>query len=105
MFLDTEARPAGEPAKVGTLKLSEAMRIGARLRPQQFCSPRVQSIGSCALAAASEAVTGSIEHYCERWARRVYGISEEISNEIWHRNDNLKMPREEIADWLESQGY
>src|ERR1700741_3225132 len=46
-----------EQPQVGTLKLSEAMRIGARLRPQ--CSGYLFNNGaSCALGAAYEAVYG-----------------------------------------------
>src|SRR5258706_4854134 len=53
-FIDTQARPAGEvQQKVWKLRLSEAIRIGARIRPQ--CSGWAFEHGkSCAWGAAWE---------------------------------------------------
>ena len=53
MFIDTQVRPQGEQQQVGKLKLSEAIRIGARIRPQ--CRYDAFRNGkSCAWGAAWE---------------------------------------------------
>lgn len=89
--------------KVGTLKLSAAMRIGAKLRPQTF-GALSDDIGTCAMGAANEGRHGS---YCydgspyATWPR----LTPQILDEVIHRNNELRQPREQIADWLESKGY
>jgi hypothetical protein len=106
-FIDTEQRFAGEmQQKVGRMRLSEAIRIGARIRPQ--CS---QVYGdeyagtSCAIGAAWEAVTGQ-----NPWEVEPLKLDEilgrtraGIRSEIFSRNDSGES-RESIADWLEAQG-
>ena len=110
MFIDTQVRPQGEvldavaPSK---MKLSAAIRIGARLRPQ--CRRRFYAHGgSCAIGAAYEAL--GITRYAtdvDAWNRLLYltGLHDgEIPHwEITSRNDRGES-RESIADWLEAQG-
>lgn len=111
MFVET--KEAGEvqqaPAKV--LKLSEAMRIGAGIRPQTKCD-LFNEHGSCALGAAYEGATGS---RCYPWQYSLVtnafpslgdpsGKLNRLGREIFRRNDDGDT-RETIADWLESQGY
>lgn len=110
------------------MKLSEAIREGAKKRPQTFDSffswdydtdegDRV-CIGSCALGAAYEACVGSVSNYFPE-----QGVFDAISacvgidldqpigpanmalwREITGRNDEDRHTREEIADWLEAEG-
>jgi|SRR6185436_2646324 len=113
MFVEEKSVGEQQPVKVGTLKFSEAIRIGARIRPQ--CTGRMFARGrSCALGAAYEAVFGPppenawdpsdkahwtlgpcLSKLSERFGQSVY--------EVWSKNDH-GWTREEIADWLESQG-
>lgn len=89
------------------LKLSEAIRIGAQIRPQ--CKGRAfRDGGSCAMGAAYEAMTGNV------WPEddfgnfplimHDFGAPTSIVMRVTNMNDN-GMTREQIADWLESQGY
>jgi hypothetical protein len=104
MFIDTRERPAGEvQQKVGRLKLSEAIRIGARIRPRCrgafFDGER-----SCAFGAAYEGAMGhpikgtTYGPIFELWPEIL-----PIAIQITTRNDSGES-RESIADWLESQG-
>src|SRR5258706_314082 len=99
-FVDTELRPAGEvQQKVGRPRLSEAIRMGAKLRPQCFNSFWMDG-GSCAMGAAYEAVgvpygadvgDSGAKHFTYFWGRGAVA-------DIFHRNDGLHQSREEIAD-------
>ena len=112
MFVEHKEQGEAQPAKVGTLKLSEAMRIGAGIRPQGFGGVLAQlSRGtSCALHAAYEAIEGhphpkisGASEMLEKWACGfACGV---IVEEVMDKNDSEKLTREQIADWLESQGY
>lgn len=110
--------------KRAIMKLSEAIREGAKMRPQAraawFTHPPYE-IQSCALAAALEgcgAVTLDTELSAielgwlaiELWPE----LAEEITNVFPHRqrirmiqhwNDYQFMSREQIADILEREGY
>jgi hypothetical protein len=115
MFVKPEERDSlrwesGESVK--PLKLSAAMRIGAKLRPQGF----VDLFGdgkSCALGAAYEGATGKT---CEPWGYGKVceqfpalgtpdGFLSDLGTAVYRMNDQHEMTREQIADWLESQGY
>lgn len=97
--------------QVGTLKLSQAIRIGAKLRPQ--CSrtyfawaDRPLAVGSCALGAAWEgAGYGGPTHapFGYQDVCKAFGITEPLAQSIAIRNDRGDT-REQIANWLESQG-
>lgn len=94
-----------EQQQVGKLKLSAAIRIGAKIRPQAFgmyCSEG----RTCALGAALEAInrdpkplngSGLIA------ATEPLGISLELASQVSRRNDS-GWTREAIADWLEAKG-
>lgn len=103
------------PAKI--LKLSEAMRIGARLRPQGFVEYFTGG-GSCAIGAAYEAVTGRTDYNSDdapevsevfpQLAQPFPGSDykdDTLEDAIWEKNDIDYWSREKIADWLESHGY
>lgn len=97
-------------APVKVLKLSEAIRIGAKLRPQ--CVGYLFKGGaSCALGAAYEALGGKpVEAdstnpeynriYDDLYGR--YGV--DVCSIAYDRNDH-GASREAVADYLESQGY
>lgn len=102
----TELRPAGEvQQKVGRLKLSEAIRRGAALRPQ--CRTVFWSDGgSCAMGAAFEAIGipyGSSQDFTEVFIRNFPSAFREALPDIFVRNDSGES-RESIAAWLESKG-
>src|SRR5882762_300527 len=115
MFVET--KEAGEvaeaPAKIA--KISEAIRIGARLRPQ--CTGQMFLHGkSCALGAAYEALYGYpgldvvqmntvIEGSCAlNWLPKGFPTMAKYDSAIFMKNDSGET-REQIADWLEALGY
>lgn len=93
--------------KVGVLKLSEAIRIGAKLRPQGFgCA--FKDGKSCAWGAAWEGIGHPYDiaiSYVD-----ILGSSDEWSlanfevHSVALLND-CNTSREEIADMLEAKGY
>lgn len=106
-----EHKESGEvpqaPAKV--LKLSEAIRKGARIRPQ--CKGNFFLGGSsCAMGAAYEAATDRTEVDAGTMFRVLPFLMDgptrlsDLATEIGKRNDSGDT-REQIADWLEAQGY
>ena len=108
MFVEHKEAVEITPAKV--LKLSEAIRIGAKIRPK--CTGTFFREGrSCALGAAMEAL--GIASTDQQWmvyetvAPRL-GIPIHLAHAIGARNDGWNgraHTREQIADWLEGQGY
>lgn len=115
MFVDTQVRPQGEQVDVvapSKMKLSEAIRIGARLRPQ--CRGRLyRDDGSCAIGAAFEGAgwKPEVEKYEAKegaspwhWLEERFGADHSIIDRIWRKNDLWGESRESIADWLEAQG-
>ena len=89
------------------MKLSEAIRAGAKLRPQAFFM-MFDGVGSCALGAAYEAVTGKVldDFFVVSWS--LLGLSPGVlDHNLWkaitEMNDKKRMTREEIADWVEEQ--
>ena len=98
--------------QVRPMRLSEAIRLGARLRPQLTSGLWQENGMSCAIGAAYEADTGIFSEdlilpaswmvlhrpaFCEY--ENKYGIS------IMKDNDKKKIPREAIADRLEAIGF
>ncbi len=90
------------------LKLSQAIRIGAKMRPQ--CTKAYfKDGGSCAIGAAYEGMTGRSGGY-----REIGDLLPELVDDDYQltllgeliagRNDQGTQSREEIADWLEAQG-
>ena len=88
------------------MKLSEAIRAGAKLRPQGFGHTHRDG-KSCAVGAAYEAMTGKTD-----WPRdkTIYEYVADASGvplhvvryKIAEMNDSRKT-REEIADWVERE--
>lgn len=111
MFIDTSVRPQGEADAVtpSRMKLSTAIRIGAKIRPQ--CQGRYfKEGGSCALGAAFEGLGGkpfdgdpswqTKQASAELLLKKIYGNN---VGGLWLKNDEGES-RESIADWLEAQG-
>lgn len=97
-----------EEQGVGKLKLSAAIRIGAQMTTQ--CSRVYVDMqgGACAIGAAYVAEKG---YYPASWNpddfidwRRTKGLPQSLLMEVYQRNDRGES-REQIADWLEAQGY
>lgn len=97
-------------------KLSQAIRLGATFRPQctngAFEYKDGKTVGSCALGAAYEAVFGihyKLEPHRDITFAPLFERFPEVPNhlvpEIARRNDWMGHTREQIADWLEAQGY
>jgi hypothetical protein len=105
-----------------TMKLSEAIRLGAMLKPQRFGGLYVDS-GTCALGAAMDAIGAlpkkqSVICSDAEWepALRLWGglldrrvahpvnASPEdlVCHVITNLNDSHKWTREQIADWVET---
>jgi hypothetical protein len=101
------------------MKLSEAIREGAKLRPQAFGSYFNKNGRSCALGAAYEACTGEKNIDLSNptfWnaypelleMQRVDSPYESFSylkSAILYLNDRAKWTREQIADFVEQQGF
>lgn len=128
MFVDEKAAGEAQTAEQAnrTLKLSEAIRIGAKIRGQCKTFPFNQD-RSCALGAAYEAVYGAPDgadgtlHMSDVSAPILAAFpflnspsvlmrdgpmkSDRLMDDVWRLNDQLGKSREQIADWLEAQGY
>jgi hypothetical protein len=98
--------------QVGRIKLSEAIRIGAKMRPK-CTSSFFSDDGSCALGAAVEAI--GMKSWAESFFSRsncwpyaqtatMFGVTHNIIDRVWQRSDDGQT-REQCADWLESIGY
>ena len=94
-----------------TLKLSDAIRIGAKLRPQ--CHGGFsRDGGTCALGAAAEALGFDFRDWGLR-GPSMYEVLERLPalrsarlrGKISQWNDYEKLTREQIADRLEAMGY
>lgn len=88
--------------QVGTLKLSDAIRIGARMGGQcfgeTFADDRSCALGAGILGAglSRNIKSGPLLDY--------FSVPFAVVCEITRRNDSGQT-REQIADWLESIGY
>lgn len=113
MFLEEKKQGEVTEAPARTMKLSQAIRIGARLRPQ--CRRYFFADGgSCAWGAAYEAVTGRItghdfprvfiEDIVKFFPQFAESRMAELRSIIADMNDHGES-REQIADWLEAQGF
>lgn len=94
-----------EQGQVGKMKLSAAIRLGAKLRPQGFGGgfARDGTGTSCALQAGAEAVTGRLIPGVMGCSEAL-GIDDSMAFKIYIMNDVKYMSREQIADELERQG-
>lgn len=96
----SEVSKLDAPAKV--LKLSEAIRIGAKKRPQCF-GILYQAGATCALGAAAEALGWDLDMHINVRDTFLRDVPDDIWNEVGSRNDSGQR-REIIAHWLESKG-
>ena len=93
------------------LKLSEAIREGAKLRPQGFDAFfQTKDDGvrcSCALGAAFEAMTGMDDYWAgDHTLRELFPtVPVDVFTNITAMNDASLLSREEIADQVEAWGY
>ncbi len=99
------------------MRLSEAIRLGAMLRPQAFHG-LFKDGGSCALGAALDAMGITDEEAFQRRLSLFEGASQirvmvppccrclvdlhEVDAVIVHLNDTHQWTREQIADWVET---
>lgn len=96
------------------MKLSQAIREGAKIRAQAYSSFFVDG-RSCAIGAALEGAGGEYDEHnaveplhhrfpnviaCDKNGYRYT----ELGSQIYKMNDS-GATREQIADWLEAQGY
>ena len=108
MFVEEKAKGEVPDFKLGTIRLSTAIRIGSKLRPQ--CTGRLFRGGaSCALGAAAEALGMPYQEGADfnPVPNHIWDVFRAVPKmeEIYARNDSGKYTREQIADWLESEGY
>ncbi len=102
-----------EQPQVGTLKLSAAIRIGASrtawAQNGYYCSKQ----GATCVYGAAAVGMGAVTHEdIHAMASRLHtggpatmAFIREFGNDIAEVNDRGTMTREQIADWLEAQGY
>lgn len=100
------------------MTLSEAIRLGAMLKPQGFRSMAsyASSHATCALGAAADALglaCGTALDLRYPWlSKRIEGCDvggthrcreiETLLETVWHLNDQHRWTREQIADWVET---
>jgi hypothetical protein len=103
------------------MKLSEAIRQGAKLRPQGFNNSFKEIEGvihSCAWGAAHEAITGNadVSQGAIMWKTHANIVTTSVINPVTKKprilslvitdlNDAHKWSREQIADWLKEIGF
>ncbi len=90
------------------MKLSEAIRLGATLRPQGFGAFNTDE-GTCAIGAAFNAIGKDAEiEQVEEWNDLILHRFEcpvcdrRAHSTIVHLNDFHRWTREQIASWVES---
>ncbi len=117
MFVDEKQQGEAKPVQVGMLKLSQAIRIGARMGKQIRCKPYIVGTNSCALGSAMLALgmndatykghygTTGLEKLHPQAFEALNAFSRKVGFPIQHANDYQGWTREQVADWLESQGY
>ena len=94
-----------------TMLLSDAIRLGAMLKPQGFGAETSDPKGveTCAMGAAAEAAGVPHEYCYEHWGK--LGYPTPLIESVWMRNDGISgdrspsnsryWTREEIADCVE----
>lgn len=117
MFVEHKEALEVTEAPAKTMKLSYAIRLGALKRPQCY-GLLFDGRGTCALGAAFDAhghnlndvmdssprVFNLLVASLEPALRSTGGGTSELWGEIGSLNDTGST-REQIADWLEAQGY
>lgn len=96
------------------MKLSEAIRLGAMLKPQGFgVGAFYSSVATCAMGAALDALGAHSDDWATEMCARYQVLSiegscpecdkfERVISRIWHLNDTHRWTREQIADWVET---
>lgn len=94
------------------LRLSEAIRRGAMLKPQAFGVTESEGGGTCALGGALEAIGITGRRYSaasEYWPIAGAVVANPVRDDyhllfgvIRELNDSHKWTREQIADWVET---
>ena len=100
MLIDEQTYAPGQTGQ-RKLKPSEAIRIGAALRPQCMNNYFMDG-GSCALGAYWEGA-GMAGDPPQCPIDGFLDLPGKLANEVWRKNDS-GWTREQIADWLEAQG-
>ena len=96
-----------------TMRLSEAISLGAMLHPQAFEMLRSPDGQTCALGAALDAVGGPQSSYLDLYCHwpdmlhlvvthPVLGVRTFLEDAIAGLNDRHRWTREAIADWVET---
>jgi hypothetical protein len=107
---------------VTPMKLSEALRLGSMVTEQGFYTFEAADGSRCALGTIEYAQPGTINPDTDFTQKPLgphigplcpvgcdnpsYGMARAwgLAGQIIHLNDHHEMPRNEIADWLESVG-
>ena len=108
MFVEHKELGEVTEAPAKTLKLSEAIRIGAAMRPE-CVGCWSDGNGTCALGAAAEAVGvpyWQLKDHQNWWEklRVATGVKSDILFQTFAKHDELR-DRWQVADWLEAHGY
>lgn len=94
------------------MKLSEAIRLGAMMKPQAF-EDYLDEGNTCAMGAALDAIGQLDSDHCDSEyfplvdvavtrcpICRLRTAAGNVSSTIFHLNDDHKWTRERIADWV-----
>lgn len=98
---------------IGQLRLAAAIRIGASMTPPATMNYFDDECRTCAVGAAFVGHLGRVDRkaYFSTpgdfmfHVAGIFGVSTELISDVSHRYENGSMSREQIADWLEAQGY
>lgn len=117
MFLEHKEHGEAVPVKVGTLKLSEAIRIGIGMsRPtkdigiEAWVTNKNGECFACVIGAAYLGIGGGSEDFghistlSTRWLSEKFGVSRDDAQDVHLGYEWRGQTREEIAGWLESKG-
>lgn len=112
MFVEEKTQGEPQPTKEETLKLSAAMKIGIARTEWMGKGPYISMDGryACAWGAAAIGYGGDRDTACglhgsSAFERAETAFLQSHGVTIVSANDERRMTREQIADWLESQGY
>lgn len=110
MFLETEKRPQGEPAKVGALKPSEAIRRGHPLTDEYRVSHYYCALGAMWRGYGKtddelHPIVKKSEGNLAELMGEAMGLPPGMAKQIEAKHLFERMPRIKIADWLEERGY
>ncbi len=105
MLIDEQTYAPGQ-MRTTDLKPSQAIRIGAAMRPQ--CEGIIfKDGGSCVIGALWEGYGKRNSQYIEDYVK-IYAFASRVLgnfvNKAWYLNDQKHWTREAIADWLEAKG-